>query len=73
MSRRGNGAEARQADYPLSVLALLTRFLPNGLAGTVIDNLGFLRSQPRHDAYDANGNVQIKMTHGTRVAMYANC
>jgi hypothetical protein len=28
-------------------------------------------SQPGHDAYDANGDVQIKMTAGKSVAMYA--
>jgi uncharacterized protein DUF6998 len=30
-------------------------------------------SRPGHDAYDGNGNVQIKMTAGTSVAMYATC
>jgi hypothetical protein len=30
-------------------------------------------SRPGHDAYDANGDVQIKMTAGTSVAMYATC
>ncbi len=30
-------------------------------------------SQPGHDAYDANGDVQIKMTAGTSIAMYATC
>lgn len=30
-------------------------------------------SQAGHDAYDANGNVQIKMTAGTKVAMYETC
>lgn len=28
-------------------------------------------SQPGHDAYDANGDVQIKMTAGNKVSMYA--
>src|SRR5437588_3642356 len=28
-------------------------------------------SRPGHDAHDANGDVQIKMTAGTSVAMYA--
>ena len=30
-------------------------------------------SHPGHDAYDANGDVQIKMTAGKSVAMYASC
>jgi hypothetical protein len=30
-------------------------------------------SQPGHDAHDANGDVQIKMTAGTKVAMYETC
>jgi Family of unknown function (DUF6998) len=30
-------------------------------------------SRPGHDAYDENGDVQIKMTAGRSVAMYATC
>lgn len=30
-------------------------------------------SRPGHDAFDANGDVQIKMTAGRSVAMYATC
>jgi hypothetical protein len=30
-------------------------------------------SRPGHDAYDANGDVQIKMTAGSKVAMYETC
>jgi hypothetical protein len=30
-------------------------------------------SRRGHDAFDVNGDVQIKMTGGTSVAMYANC
>ena len=30
-------------------------------------------SRPGHDAYDANGDVQIKMTARKSVAMYAEC
>jgi hypothetical protein len=30
-------------------------------------------SRAGHDAYDANGDVQIKMTAGKKVAMYAEC
>ena len=30
-------------------------------------------SQPGHDAYDANGDVQIKMTAGKNISLYAKC
>lgn len=30
-------------------------------------------SQPGHDAYDENGDVQIKLTAGKAVSMYATC
>jgi len=30
-------------------------------------------SHSRHDAHDANGDVQIKMTAGNRVAMRSDC
>jgi hypothetical protein len=30
-------------------------------------------SHPGHDAYDANGDVQIKITAGTSVGMYSSC
>jgi hypothetical protein len=30
-------------------------------------------SHPTYDAYDANGHVQIKMTAGKSIAMYATC
>jgi hypothetical protein len=30
-------------------------------------------SHPGHDAYDANGDVQIKMTAGKSVSLYATC
>ena len=30
-------------------------------------------SRAGHDAYDANGDVQIKMTAGKSVAMYSDC
>ena len=30
-------------------------------------------SHPLHDAYDEHGDVQIKMTAGTSVAMYGTC
>jgi hypothetical protein len=30
-------------------------------------------SHPGHDAYDADGDVQIKLTAGKRISMYACC
>lgn len=30
-------------------------------------------SQPGHDAYDSNGDVQIKLTAGKAISMYATC
>jgi len=30
-------------------------------------------SHPRHDAYDENGNVQIKLTSRKSVSMYSEC
>lgn len=30
-------------------------------------------SQPAHDAFDENGDVQIKLTAGNRISMYACC
>jgi hypothetical protein len=30
-------------------------------------------SKPGHDAYHANGDVQIKLTAGTSVSMFADC
>jgi hypothetical protein len=58
------------------------KFTPDGhLVGSIgeviaAEALGlklYPMSRPGHDAYDANGDVQIKMTARTRVAMYANC
>jgi hypothetical protein len=31
----------------------------------------YMMSRPGHDAYDANGDVQIKMTAGGSISMYA--
>src|ERR1700689_4637166 len=56
------------------------KFTPDGhLVGSIgeviaAEALGltlYPTSQPGHDAYDANGDVQIKMTAGKSVAMYA--
>ncbi|MGJ5813618.1 DUF6998 domain-containing protein [Paludibaculum fermentans] len=58
------------------------KFTPDGhLVGSIgevvaAEALGltlYPMSRAGHDAYDANGDVQIKMTAGNSVAMYAEC
>ena len=58
------------------------KFTPDGhLVGSIGEviaaealNLTLYRgSHPGHDAYDANGDVQIKMTSRASVALYATC
>ena len=58
------------------------KFTPDGhLVGSIgevvaAEALGltlYPMSRAGHDAYDANGDVQIKMTAGQSVAMYAEC
>ena len=58
------------------------KFTPDGhLVGSIgevvaAEALGltlYPMSHGGHDAYDANGDVQIKMTAGKTVAMYAEC
>lgn len=58
------------------------KFTPDGhLVGSIgeviaADALGLLlypSSHPGHDAYDANGDVQIKMTGGKSISLYATC
>jgi hypothetical protein len=58
------------------------KFTPDGhLVGSIgevvaAEALGltlYPMSRPGHDAYDANGDVQIKMTAGKSVAMNADC
>lgn len=43
------------------------------IAAEVLGLTLYPMSRPGHDAYDANGDVQIKMTGGNSVAMYATC
>ncbi len=43
------------------------------IAAEALDLKLYPMSQPGHDAHDADGNVQIKMTAGNSVAMYATC
>ncbi len=58
------------------------KFTPDGhLVGSIgevvaAETLGlslYSMSRVGHDAYDANGDVQIKMTAGKSVSMYAEC
>jgi hypothetical protein len=58
------------------------KFTPDGhLVGSIgevvaAEALGltlYKASRAGHDAYDANGDVQIKMTGGRRIALYAEC
>jgi len=58
------------------------RFTPDGhLVGSIgeviaAEALGLTlhpNSHPCHDAYDANGNVQIKLTAGKSISLYAEC
>ena len=66
----------------LKVLYPTREFTPDGhLVGSIgevvaAETLGltlYPMSRPGDDAYDANGDVQIKMTAGDRIAMYAEC
>src|SRR5450432_3350811 len=65
-----------EAQYPTR------KFTPDGhLVGSIgeviaAEKLGlnlYPMSNARHDAYDANGDIQIKMTAGKSVAMYTEC
>src|SRR5437588_12823284 len=58
------------------------KFTPDGhLVGSIgeviaAEALGltlYPMSKPGHDAFDANGDVQIKLTAGKSIAMYACC
>jgi hypothetical protein len=75
-------ARIYQATAALETLYPTRKFTPDdhliGSIGEVIaaEALGltlYAMSRPGHDAYDANGDVQIKMTAGTSVATYATC
>jgi hypothetical protein len=76
VARIYKAVEELQALYPTR------KFTPDGhLVGSIgevvaAEALGLTlhpMSRPGHDAYDANGDVQIKMTAGKRVAMYDTC
>jgi hypothetical protein len=58
------------------------KFTPDGhLVGSIgevvaAEALGltlYPASRPGHDAFDTNGDVQIKLTGGSKVALYATC
>jgi len=86
MTRRINLPEpvARiyQATADLEALYPGRKFTPDGhMVGSIgeviaAEALGltlYPMSRPGHDAFDANGDVQIKMTAGKKIAMYATC
>jgi hypothetical protein len=75
-------ARIYQAAADLEALYPNRKFTPDGhLVGSIgeviaAEALGltlYPMSQPGHDAYDSNGDAQIKMTAGTSIAMYATC
>lgn len=75
-------ARIYKATAELEALYPGRKFTPDGhLVGSIgeviaAEALGlklYPMSHVGHDAFDSNGDVQIKMTAGTRVAMYATC
>jgi len=75
-------ARIYKATAELETLYPDRKFTPDGhLVGSIGEVIArealgltlYPMSRPGHDAYDANGDIQIKMTAGTRVAMYATC
>jgi hypothetical protein len=75
-------ARIYKATAELEVLYPGRKFTPDGhLVGSIgeviaAEALGltlYPMSRIGHDAHDANGDVQIKMTAGNKVSMYATC
>src|SRR5580700_7326249 len=75
-------ARIYKATAELEALYPSRRFTPDGhLVGSIgevvaAEALGltlYPQSHAGHDAYDANGDVQIKMTAGKSVAMHTEC
>jgi hypothetical protein len=75
-------ARIYSASAALEALYPGRKFTPDGhLVGSIgeviaAEALGltlYPMSRPGHDAYDGNGDVQIKMTAGNRIAMYSCC
>lgn len=75
-------ARIYKATADLEALYPGRKFTPDGhLVGSIgeviaAEALGltlYPMSKPGHDAFDANGDVQIKLTAGKSIAMYACC
>jgi hypothetical protein len=75
-------ARIYRATADLEVMYPGRKFTPDGhMVGSIgeviaAEALGltlYPASQPTHDAYDDNGDVQIKLTGGSRISMYACC
>jgi hypothetical protein len=75
-------ANIYKATAALEALYPGRKFTPDGhLVGSIgeviaAEALGltlYPMSRSGHDAYDANGDVQIKLTAGNSIAMYATC
>jgi hypothetical protein len=75
-------ARIYEATAELEALYPGRKFTPDGhLVGSIgeviaAEALGltlYPMSKPGHDAFDANGDVQIKLTAGKSIAMYACC
>jgi len=75
-------ARIYKATAELEALYPVRKFTPDGhLVGSIgeviaAEALGltlYPMSMPGHDAFDANGDVQIKLTAGKSIAMYACC
>jgi hypothetical protein len=71
-----------QATEELQRLYPHRKFTPDGhLVGSIGEVIAeealgltlYPMSKPGHDAYDADGDVQIKLTAGKRVALYTTC
>ena len=75
-------ARIYKAIKDLEVMYKHRKFTPDGhLVGSIGEVIAeqalgltlYPMSQPGHDAFDANGKVQIKMTAGNSVGMYSTC
>src|SRR5882724_7014000 len=75
-------ARIYKATAELETLYPDRKFTPDGhLVGSIgeviaAEALGltlYPMSRAGHDAYDSNGDVQIKMTAGSSIAMYSTC
>ena len=75
-------ARIYQATADLEAMYPGRHFTPDGhmvgsigevIAAEALNLTLYPAGQPAHDAFDDNGDVQIKMTAGKRVSMYACC